>query len=98
MRAITTTEAAAIITEYEWLGTMPAVSRHCFGIFFDGELGGAVVYGDEYGESLGGGTATATAAGSSRCCVVPVRIGRIRIRPASSFAVPCVCCPSATRW
>ena len=26
---------------------------HCFGIFFDGHLGGAVVYGPEYGENLG---------------------------------------------
>ena len=32
---------------------MPAAIRHCFGIFFAGELGGAVVYGDEYGENLG---------------------------------------------
>lgn len=53
VRAISTEEAAAIILPNEWLGSMPAVSRHCFGIFFDGELGGAVVYGDEYGENLG---------------------------------------------
>ena len=32
---------------------MPAVSRYCFGIFFGDRLGGAVVYGDEYGENLG---------------------------------------------
>ena len=32
---------------------MPAVTRHCFGIFFGGELGGAVLYGPEYAESLG---------------------------------------------
>ena len=32
---------------------MPTISRHCFGIFFDGQLGGAVVYGSEYGENLG---------------------------------------------
>jgi hypothetical protein len=53
VRAISMAEAAAIITQYEWLGTMPAVSRYCFGLFFDGELGGAEVYGDEYGENLG---------------------------------------------
>jgi hypothetical protein len=46
VRAISTEEAATIIEPYEWLGSMPAVSRHCLGIFFDGELGGAVVYGD----------------------------------------------------
>jgi hypothetical protein len=50
---ISTVEAAALITQFEWLGTMPAVSRHCFGLFFGGALGGAVVYGDAYGENLG---------------------------------------------
>jgi hypothetical protein len=53
VRAITTAEARAIIEQYEWLGTMPAVSRYCFGLFFDGRCGGAVVYGDEYGANLG---------------------------------------------
>jgi hypothetical protein len=53
VRPITIAEAKAIIVQYEWLGTLPAVTRHCYGIFFDGELGGAVVYGDEYGENLG---------------------------------------------
>jgi hypothetical protein len=52
VRPITTAEAAAIIMQYEWLGSMPAAVRHCYGIFFDGELGGAAVYGDEYGENL----------------------------------------------
>jgi hypothetical protein len=52
VRAITIAEATAIIQQYEWLGSMPAVSRYCFGIFFGGELGGAVVYGDEAGENL----------------------------------------------
>ena len=49
VRPITTAEAKAIIEQYEWLGTMPAVSRYCFGLFFDGRCGGAVVFGDEYG-------------------------------------------------
>jgi hypothetical protein len=53
VRAITMAEARAIIEQYEWLGTMPAVSRDCFGLFFDGRCGGAVVYGDEYGANLG---------------------------------------------
>ena len=44
---------AAIIVDYEWLGIMPAVVSHCFGIFFAGRLGGAVVYGPDYGENLG---------------------------------------------
>ena len=52
--AITFAEAReAIIKEYEWLGTMPAVIRFCFGIFFGDRLGGAVIYGDEPGENLG---------------------------------------------
>jgi hypothetical protein len=53
VRPISLTEAKALIEPYEWLGTMPAVSRYAFGILFDGRLGGAVVYGDEYGENLG---------------------------------------------
>jgi len=83
VRAISTTEAAALITRYKWLGTMPAVSRYCFGIFFDGELGGAVVYGDEYGENLGvwhrygfDGRIIALLRGAAHT-------GRISMRPAS---------------
>jgi predicted nucleic acid-binding Zn ribbon protein len=53
VEVISTARAAAIIQQYEWLGTMPAAIRHCFGIFFAGELGGAVVYGDEASENLG---------------------------------------------
>jgi len=52
IRAITLAEAKALIEPYEWLGTMPAVSRFAFGIFFDGRLGGAVVYSNEYAENL----------------------------------------------
>jgi hypothetical protein len=53
VRPIRLSQAKALIEQYEWLGSMPAVSRYAFGIFFDGKLGGAVVYGDEYGENLG---------------------------------------------
>jgi hypothetical protein len=53
VRPIPLSEASSLILQYEWLGTMPAVSRYCFGIFFDDRLGGAVVYGDEYAENLG---------------------------------------------
>jgi hypothetical protein len=53
VRPITTAEAKDIIAPYEWLGTMPAVSRYAFGIFFGERCGGAVVYGDEYAENLG---------------------------------------------
>jgi hypothetical protein len=53
VRAISTKQAAAIISKYEWLGTMPPGIRHCYGIFFASELGGAVAFGVEYGENLG---------------------------------------------
>ena len=53
VRPISFAQAREIIARYEWLGTMPAVTRYCFGIFFAGRLDGAVVYGDEYGENLG---------------------------------------------
>jgi len=32
---------------------MPAITWHCFGIYFGGHLGGAVVYAPEYAENLG---------------------------------------------
>jgi len=53
VRPIALAEARALIEVYEYLGTMPAVGRFAFGIFFDGRCGGAVVYGDEYAENLG---------------------------------------------
>lgn len=53
VREISYNTAEAIILKYEWLGTMSAIVRHCYGIFFDGCCGGAVVYGDEYTENLG---------------------------------------------
>jgi hypothetical protein len=45
--------ARSIIAQYEWLGTMPACVLHCYGIVFDGAVGGVVVYGPEYTENLG---------------------------------------------
>ena len=53
VREISRAEATPIVETYEWLGTMPAVTRHCYGILFAGTLGGVVVYGDEAGENLG---------------------------------------------
>jgi len=50
VRAITLSEAKAIVELYE---PMPAVSGFAFGIFLEGRCGGAVVYGDDYGENLG---------------------------------------------
>jgi len=43
----------SIIMEYEWLGCMPAVVWHMYGIFFDGACGGVVCFGPEYLENLG---------------------------------------------
>jgi hypothetical protein len=53
VREVSYDTAEAIILKYEWLGTMPAIVRYCYGIFFDGCCGGVVVYGDEYAENLG---------------------------------------------
>ena len=53
VRPISLTEAAKIIKRHEYLGTMPAVARWAFGIFFGERCGGAVVYGDEYAENRG---------------------------------------------
>jgi hypothetical protein len=46
-------DARTIIERHEWLGTMPAVARCAFGLFFGDRLGGAVIYGDEYAENRG---------------------------------------------
>jgi hypothetical protein len=53
VREITYNEAKPIIERYEWLGTMPAIVFHCFGIFFDNVCGGVAVFGVEYTENLG---------------------------------------------
>lgn len=52
-RKIDVPTATTIIESYEWLGTMPAIVLECYGIYFDGHLGGAVVYSPEYAENLG---------------------------------------------
>ena len=53
VRAISQATAETVIVKYEWLGTMPAVVLHCFGIYFQGHLGGVTVFSPEYGENLG---------------------------------------------
>jgi len=45
--------ASKIITEYEWLGCMPAISQYYYGIFFEDICGGVVVFGAEYSENTG---------------------------------------------
>jgi hypothetical protein len=45
--------AKKIIEDYEWLGCMPAVVWHSYGIFFDGHCAGVVCYSPEYSENLG---------------------------------------------
>ena len=45
--------ASHLIKKYEWLGCMPAMVKYCYGIYFEGNLGGAVVYSTEYIENLG---------------------------------------------
>ncbi len=53
VKEISPTQAAQIILDYEWLGTMPAITLHCFGLFFNKILSGAVVFSPEYAENLG---------------------------------------------
>lgn len=53
VRQIDIKTAKKIIEEYEWLGCMPAITWLCYGIFFDGVIGGCVCYGPEYSENLG---------------------------------------------
>jgi hypothetical protein len=53
VREIDRATCEAIILEYEWLGCMPAVVWHMYGIFFDGHCGGVVCYGPEYSENSG---------------------------------------------
>lgn len=63
VREISLVTARNIILKYEWLGCMPAISRYCYGLYFNrkefgciqsmGHLASVVVYGDEYSENLG---------------------------------------------
>ncbi len=53
IREVSYDTAWAIIEKYEWLGSMPGMIWHCYGIFFSGCCGGVVVYGPEYAENLG---------------------------------------------
>lgn len=49
--------AKKIIVEYEWLKSMPLITRYCFGIFFTINnkkyLGGVLVFSDDYAENTG---------------------------------------------
>lgn len=53
VREVDYVTARSVIERYEWLGTMPAVVQHQYGIYFDGVCGGVVCYGPEYSENLG---------------------------------------------
>lgn len=53
IRPISYQTAEAIISKYEWLGTMPGKTLFQFGIFFEGACAGAVIYAPDYGENLG---------------------------------------------
>jgi len=53
IKEVTYETAEKVILEYEWLQCMPAMFLHAFGIYFDGYLGGVVVYSNEYSENLG---------------------------------------------
>ena len=53
VRQIELSEAKKLIEVYEWLHCMPAISLYAYGIFFDGHIGGCVVFSTEYSENLG---------------------------------------------
>ena len=57
IKLIDKSTASKIILEYEWLGTMPYITRYHFGIYFninDNEyLGGVLTFGDDYAENTG---------------------------------------------
>lgn len=53
IREVSWKTAERIILEYEWLRCMPSIVLHCFGIYFDGVIGGVVVFSQEYAENLG---------------------------------------------
>lgn len=46
---VTPKTASAIILQYEWLGTMPQAIKRCFGIYWGGILGGALVFAEKPG-------------------------------------------------
>lgn len=53
VKEITLLTAKNMVEEYEWLGCMPAITWHCYGIYFEGHCGGVVVFSPEYIENLG---------------------------------------------
>ena len=53
VRQVSRETAKVMIEKYEWMGCLPAVVWHSFGIFFDGLCGGVVTYSPEYSENLG---------------------------------------------
>lgn len=53
VRETTYETAKRFIEDYEWMRVMPAIVLYCYGIFFDKNCGGCVVYSPEYAENLG---------------------------------------------
>ncbi len=53
VKPVTLKLAKSLIEKYEWLGTMAAINKYAFGIFFEGVCGGVVVFGLEYSDNLG---------------------------------------------
>jgi hypothetical protein len=107
VRAIPLTEARAIIERHEYLGTMPAVARWAFGIFFGERCGGAVVFGPEYAENRGvwdrygfSGKIVALKRGACLPCAHPhaasklIR-GAMRLLPWHFRVVTATCCAAA---
>jgi len=57
IRLIAKSLAKKIIVEYEWLKSMPLITRYCLGIYFridnDEHLGGVLVLSDDYADNTG---------------------------------------------
>lgn len=53
VKPISIKTASNMVNKYEWLGCMPAIAIYCYGVYFDDNLGGVVVFGKEYSENLG---------------------------------------------
>jgi len=53
IKPISVATARTIINRYEWLGCMPAICMFQYGIYFEDNCGGVVVFSREYAENLG---------------------------------------------
>jgi len=53
IKAVPLSVASAMVKKYEWLKCMPAITKYCYGIFWENVCGGVVCFSPEYIENLG---------------------------------------------